>query len=101
MSVQAIQEYQVGQVPRLTLTVTDMEDAAIDPTGLTFRLRVGTGDPTVYVYNTDNELVKDDTGAYYVDWPITQEGVHYYRWTGTGTAAGAIERRFDVVDSKF
>lgn len=92
-----VNDYQVGQVPRLSVTIGE----GVDPTALTFRIRVGNGTPTVYTYNTDAQLKRDAAGSYYVDWTIAQEGVHYYRWAGTGTAAGAIEHSFRVDDSAF
>ena len=96
----AVAEYELGQVPRLTVTIT-VASVNTDPTGLTFQMREPDGTVTAYVYGTDAQLVKSAAGIYYVDWTIDQEGEHRYRWVGTGTAAGADEHRFRVTSSAF
>ena len=75
MSVTAI---RVGDTRRLTATFTDISDAVIDPTTITFLMHEPDGTETSYVYGTDGENVKSSTGVYYVDWAITQAGWHRF-----------------------
>lgn len=89
----ASNEYDIGDLPRLTATF-EVSDVAADPTAVTFTLREPDGVLTTYTYPADAELVKDATGVYHVDWPVTKAGNHFYRFAGTGAAVAAEERQF-------
>lgn len=84
------------QPVRLTATFLDAAGAPVDPGGVAFYLLDPAGTETEYVYGTDNELVREDTGVYYVDWPNTVAGVYTARFDGTGGNAGAVEGYYFV-----
>jgi hypothetical protein len=68
-----------------------------DPDGVVFKVRVpNTALATVYVYGTDDEVVKDATGKYHVDVIPTQRGTYYYRFEGSGDSPAAMEGSFHV-----
>lgn len=85
--------YHIDDLRRLTAAFT-VASVATDPSTLMFIMREPDGTETPYVYGTDAELVKDSTGNFHVDWPITQAGRHLYRWVGTGAAAEAGQAEF-------
>ena len=86
--------HDLGDKRRLTVTFTDINAAAADPTTITFRMLEPDDTQTSYVYGTDPEVVKSATGIYYVDWDVAQAGRHSYRFIGTGTVAQAAEADF-------
>lgn len=92
--------YVIGTSVRLAATF-EVADVATDPTAVTFKIRVPAGTITTYVYGVDAQLVKSATGAYYVDYTTAAEGVHVWRMQGTGTAVGAAEASFVVLESPF
>lgn len=89
----AVTEYDPGDVARITAAFT-VAGEATDPTAVTFRILEPDGTATEYAYGADAELEKTGTGNYRVDWPVAQEGWHYYRFTGTGTAAAMEQGEF-------
>lgn len=76
--------YDLGDVRRLAVAITDSAGDAADPTGLTFTLQPPDGVTVTYVYGTDAELVKDSVGNYHVDITLAQAGRHAYKFTATG-----------------
>ena len=86
--------YDIGDQRRLTVTFTDINDTAADPTGVTFVMVAPDGTQTSYIYLTDSELVKEGVGVYYVDFAITQRGRHAYRFAGTGAVVAAEAGEF-------
>lgn len=88
-----VNEYDPGDVVRVTAAFT-VGGTATDPTAVTFRLREPDGTATEYVYGTDAELEKPSTGNYRVDWPVDQEGWHYFSFTGTGDAPAMEQGEF-------
>ena len=79
----------------LNETIT-VDDAATDPTALTFRHKDPAGTLTAFVWGTDSELVRDSTGTFRVDLILADSGRHHYRWEATGSAHVAEEASFDV-----
>jgi hypothetical protein len=80
---------------------TDPNDASTsvptDPTAVTFEiLSPVTATKTTYVYLTDVELVRVTTGVYTVDIVVDEPGRWWYRWEGTGVAAGVEQGYIDV-----
>jgi len=68
-----------------------------DPSTVTFTL-TGGNDSVSYVYGTDTEIVKDDTGKYHVDYEFTESGYYKYSFVGTG-ACEAIDSDYIVIGS--
>ncbi len=75
---------------------TNLAGAPADPT--TVRLRWRRHDTvTTWVYGVDGQVVKDSTGVYHADIPVTEPGTHYFRWEGEGAIVTAEESTFFVV----
>lgn len=88
-------EYNIGDKRRLTATFKDIDDVLTDPTVITFIMKEPDGTSTSQV-NGDSVVVSSSTGVWYVDWTITQEGVHNYEFKGTGAVVTAEESSFRV-----
>ena len=74
----------------------------IDPTTVTFRLMSPQGVETSYVYGTDAEVVKIDTGDFYAEVTPDESGRWFWRWQTTGTNKTlAFEGNFLVQYSQF
>ena len=95
--------YHVGALVRISAAFTDTNGAAADPTAVTLlvKLRYVIGaTETTYTY-AGGTVTKSGTGAYYVDFTPTTEGIWDYRWVGTGAIQAADENAFNVPDSEF
>ena len=94
--------YDKGDVVRCSVAFTDEDGAAVDPATVTFKWITGDGTESSYVYGTDAELVKDDTGEYHVDLTLDESGViWYHRFEGTGTNVAAAESFFEIRGTEF
>lgn len=81
----------------LTISTTFKVGATLtDPSTITLTVRKPDGTSTVYVYNTDVELVKDSTGTYHLDVTTPTSGVWSWHWKSTGAAAGGDDGSFSV-----
>ena len=94
-------QYDKGDLVRVTATFTSPSGAAVDPTGVVFRLKRPDGTTTVYTYGTDAQLVRDAVGVYRVDVSADQPNMYYYRFEGTGANQAAAEGEFDVLAGRF
>lgn len=73
----------------------DAAGVLADPT--TVRLKWRRFDAvTTWVFGTDAEVVKDAVGLYHADIPVTDVGMHYFRWEGEGAVVAAEEGSFFV-----
>ena len=94
--------YDLGDVIKCMATFTNTSGTAVDPATITFKAKVPrSGTITTYVYSVDPQLIKEDTGVYYVHFVPTTHGEWYYRWAGTGANAAAAEKTFNIRDSAF
>ncbi len=94
--------YDKGDLVQLTAAFTDKAGAAFDPSTVTFKLKDPTGEVTTYVYGTDAELVKDETGKYHVDVAADLSGDYHYRFQGSGLIGkSAAENTFRIRASLF
>lgn len=92
-----LDQYDVGDKRRLTVTFYNLSSAKTDPTGITFKMHEPDKTVTSYIYGTDAELLKSSgstAGEYYVDWTVGQEGRHTFRFEGTGALVAAAESTF-------
>ena len=94
-------QYAVGATVRTTVTFTDDDGAAADPTAVLCKLEVPAGTETTYTYGEDAEIVKDSTGVYHLDYKILAVGTHVVRWEGTGALDAAAEEQFIGEESAF
>lgn len=92
--------YHTSQQVRLQSTF-DLDGVLTDPGTITFKLKVPSGGVTTYVYGTDAQLKRASAGTYYVDYTISEEGVHSFRFVGTGAVVASNEQQFQSLDSAF
>ena len=94
--------YDNGDLVKCTGTFTQ-SDAAIDPTSVYFKFKTPRPGSTIttYTYGVDVELVRADTGVYYVYVDANQDGEWRYRLYSTGTGQAAAEKAFMVRESAF
>ena len=92
-----------GDVVRLTISVTDPDDdtMAVDPAALVVKvLPPGETTATTYTYGTDAEIVRSDTGEYYIDIELDDDG-DWFVQVATQSPDVVIELWFAVADSMF
>ncbi len=99
-------EYDIGDRPRVSVTFTSASTPTDPSVVKCFILKPdGTAlSGTPYIYSTDAELVKDDTGDYHVDIDLTESGTWTYRWEGINADASffdAEEATLLATDSGF
>lgn len=92
--------YHIGQVARLENTVTSSTGStvAVDPGGLTFRLREPDGTTYAYVWGVDSQVTTFGAGQFRVNWTVAKRGRHFGKWVGTASHAGAAEFAFDGLE---
>lgn len=93
-------EYDLGDLIRASTAFTNTAGVATDPTVITVMHRVGIDTVSTYVYGTDEQVAKDSTGNYHIDILADTAGVHFVRWTGTGTITAADEDTWVVKKSR-
>lgn len=96
-----INRYDIGDLVRVTGTLTDADGTATDPNTVAFKIKTPAGATTTYTYGVDAEVKKSATGIYYMDVSTTAEGNWYYRIYSTGTGQAAAEGTFIVKTSDF
>ena len=75
-----------GDVARFSISVVDPDDGetAIDPAALVVKvLEPGATTATTYTYGTDAELIRSDTGEYYIDIDLDDDGDWFVRMEST------------------
>ena len=94
--------HAVNTTVRIAVNFQDDDGTDVDPSTVTFKAMSPIGTLTTYVYGTDAELIRLNTGDFYVDFVPTESGRWHYRWssTGTGTAI-ALEGTLVVQASVF
>ena len=93
-----ISQFTVGDTLRFSVTFS-VGGTNTDPTVITFRRRDPNGVIQAYVYGTDVELVRTAVGLYRIDLALSVTGEYWYRWEGTGSAAGVSEDRVLILKS--
>ncbi len=74
--------YQVGDKVRLKATFTNIDEDAINPDTVTFRVKKPDGTVTVY-----SDPVNSSTGVFYKDLTVDAAGIWTYKVIGTGAVA--------------
>ena len=87
--------YDKGDLLRLSASFTDEDGDAVDPSTVTFKVKVGST-TTSYVYGTDDEVGKDSVGNYHADISLDTEGTWWVRVESTGTGQAAAESALRV-----
>jgi hypothetical protein len=79
-----------------SVTVVDTDVGLLtDPGSVSITVTEPNGDAV----NVSPDRVSE--GRYRADFPISQDGVHFYRWESVGAATGALEGTFVVEQSPF
>jgi len=94
--------YDLGELVRCSVIFTDTDGAEQDPEEVFFQVRApGAATATTYAYGVDGELLKSDTGNYYVDVDADTTGMWNWRWYATGAGQAAVKGQFQVNPSEF
>lgn len=91
--------YDLGDLVTVRAVFKDpTEDPEVvqDPDTVSLSVTTPSGIVTTYVYNTDDEVVKDDTGMYSSEIDCEEAGFWHYRWWSSGVGQAAQEARFEV-----
>lgn len=92
--------YDVGDVVRLTAHFTS-RGTDVDPDKVVFKALPPGGEPLVWTYGEDAEVIRLGTGHYYLDLPLTAGGAWHYRVEGLGAYQCADEQQFVVRETVF
>ena len=94
-------DFDLGDVVRVIGTWTDADDVAVDPAAVFFQIKDPGRNVTSYEYGVDAEVVKSDSGIYYVDVDGDKARKWFVRLYSTGSGKAAEESDFDIVKSEF
>ena len=89
-------DFDIGDLVKLDAKFVDEDGALTDPTATTFSIKVPAGTVTTYTYGVTADIVRDSTGLFHLDYSPTAEGIHYYRFVGTGACQTAEEKPFYI-----
>jgi len=90
-------ELAVGSLVRLQATFKNVDGAPTDPTTVTLKITLPNGTIALYTYGQDNEVVKDSTGMFHMDFSCDIPGFTKHRWIGTGSVQAAARKEFRVM----
>ena len=91
--------YDTGDLVRCSASFKDYTGTLIDPENVFFKLKDPSGGSALYQYGVNSELVRSDTGVYYVDVNASAPGGWWYRFYSTGSGQAAAEGLFTVKQS--
>lgn len=94
-------QYDIGDVGRCSVVFRDLSGNAVDPDAVSLQIKRPDSTVLQFEYQQDVELVRDELGTYHLDYLVTQDGTHFYKWTGTGTVYAAEESQFFVRRTNF
>lgn len=95
----AVNTYDKGDTIRLW-AYFKVNSVYTDPTAITLKVKSAAGVISTYTYSGAT-VTKSSTGIYYKDVSLTDDGIWYYRFEGTGAVAAAAESKFEVRRSEF
>jgi len=94
-----VNTYDINDLIRLGATFT-VDNVNTDPTEVTLKVKDPTGTTTTYLYSLA-EVTKSATGVYHKDITLTDTGIYYYRFEGSGAVVSADENSLIVERSEF
>lgn len=94
-------QYVIGTKLRATITFTNADDAAADPTTVVAKIRLPNREVETYTFETDDELVRISEGNYVLERALDLEGAWLFRAEGTGDVTAAVEGAVLVLESEF
>lgn len=88
----------IGDIERVSTNPPFSNSAGTptDPTAVSLSWQIGNAAPTVWVYGTDIQVVRDSAGTYRADIPIAAAGHYFFTWIGTGTVTAVAQGDFIV-----
>jgi hypothetical protein len=86
----------IGDLVRLTVTFADLNGNLLDPTAVTLSIKEPSGVVTSFQYGRDAFVVRESAGKYYMDFAPSMEGLHTFRFAGSGAVTAAEEKMFYV-----
>jgi hypothetical protein len=91
-------DYFNGRLVRCEANFRNPEDGyvLVDPDAITFKFKTPSGSTTIYQYGTNNQLVREATGVYYVNVVASEAGTWSYRFEASGGFVGNNEDSFTV-----
>lgn len=109
MEVKVAVAFPFGSLIRLTAAFTDpltvdpvtLEEAPIDPTTITVKIKKPDATVVTKVYGTDIDVILDSVGHYHIDIDADAAGPWVFGWFGTGTGQAANEHGFKVLPTAF
>jgi hypothetical protein len=104
MTTAIVNEYDIGDSVRVSVSTATDEGVPTDPTALTVNYKVANGTVVSKVYGVDSEVMKAASGEFYIDIDVTSDmngALVKYRWVATGAVKGADEGAFRVRQSGF
>ena len=87
--------YDIGDRVSCSVTFATVAGTSTDLTTVTVIVK-GPSASTTYVYGSGADVVKSDTGDYYIDQTIDAAGYWCTTWKGTGTLIAAEHSYFQV-----
>lgn len=94
-------QLDTGDVTRCSVTFKNLAGATVDPNTVTLKLKLPDNTILSSTYLVDDEVIKDSVGKYHLDYLISQGGIHYYKWEGSGAVFAAEESQFFVKITQF
>lgn len=91
-----INAYDIGDLVRITGTLTTAAGAPVDPSTLVCNVKAPDATVTTHTYGTTAFPIKSAAGVYYVDVTPTQVGEYWYQFLSTGTGQAMDEGKFVV-----
>lgn len=78
--------YEIGDLVRLTVLFTDINNVPENPTNTTLLIMYPDGTEP-----TPPSVINPATGTFYADLSVAQSGIYRYRWTGVGSVQAVQE----------
>jgi hypothetical protein len=83
-------EYDLSDAPTFRCDFA-VDGVATDPTTISLTIRTPSGTETTYTYADGGGVTKAGTGIYTRQVTLSERGIWFWRWVGTGTCQSASE----------
>lgn len=88
--------YEIGDLAVVSVAFTDTNNNPADPTAVTLIVQAPDNTQATYTDLTTPAVVRNSTGNYSLNLPISESGTYLYRWTGTGALQAVVEGTLTV-----
>lgn len=89
----------MGSSPRVYFEIKSKTGTRVDPGAVYFKVKDPENAEEEYQYGVDAEVIKEETGLYYLALDCDLKGKYYCRWLGTGVNKSAAEIIVDSVSA--